>query len=36
MDNTTAIIPFTDALAHHFTALNKAWLQKYFEVEPVD
>ncbi|WP_462250201.1 GNAT family N-acetyltransferase [Ferruginibacter sp.] len=36
MDNTIAIIPFTEALAHHFTALNKAWLQKYFEVEPVD
>jgi ribosomal protein S18 acetylase RimI-like enzyme len=36
MDNTIAIIPFTDELAHHFTALNKAWLQKYFEVEPVD
>jgi ribosomal protein S18 acetylase RimI-like enzyme len=30
------IIPFEDALATHFTALNKAWLQKYFEVEPID
>ncbi len=36
MDNTITIIPFTEALTHHFTALNKAWLQKYFEVEPVD
>ncbi len=30
------IIPFNDELAPHFTALNKAWLQKYFEVEPID
>lgn len=30
------IIPFTNKLATHFTALNKAWLQKYFEVEPID
>ena len=36
MSGSIAIIPFTEALAHHFTALNKAWLQKYFVVEPVD
>jgi ribosomal protein S18 acetylase RimI-like enzyme len=36
MDSTIAIIPFTNALAHHFRALNKAWLQKYFVVEPID
>jgi ribosomal protein S18 acetylase RimI-like enzyme len=36
MDNKIEIIPFIDALAHHFTALNKAWLQKYFVVEPID
>jgi ribosomal protein S18 acetylase RimI-like enzyme len=36
MDNKIEIIPFIDALAHHFTALNKAWLQKYFVVEAID
>ena len=30
------IIPFSQDLAPHFTALNTAWLQKYFEVEPID
>ena len=30
------IIPFSDALAPHFARLNKAWLEKYFNVEPVD
>ena len=30
------IIPFQDKLACHFTRLNKAWLQKYFKVEPID
>ena len=36
MQNNITIIPFTETLAPYFTALNKAWLQKYFEVEPVD
>ncbi len=36
MQNNITIIPFTQSLAHHFTALNKAWLQKYFVVETID
>ncbi len=35
-NNTITIVPYKDELAYHFTALNKAWLQKYFEVEPID
>lgn len=31
-----SIIPFEDAFAADFSRLNKAWLEKYFEVEPVD
>jgi hypothetical protein len=30
------IIHYDDALAIDFAALNKAWLQKYFVVEPID
>ena len=30
------IIPFSDELAHHFTRLNTAWLEKYFVIEPID
>ncbi len=33
---TIEIVPFSEALAIHFTRLNTAWLQKYFVVEPVD
>ncbi len=36
MNDTIRIIDFTPPLAQHFSALNKAWLNKYFEVEPVD
>ncbi len=36
MENNILIIPFSDELAVHFTNLNKAWLQKYFFVEPID
>lgn len=36
MQNNITIIPFTATLAHYFTALNKAWLQKYFVVEAID
>ena len=36
MQNNITIIPFTDALAANFAALNKAWLTKYFEIEPLD
>ena len=36
MQNNITIIPFTNTYAHHFTALNKAWLQKYFVVEAID
>lgn len=31
-----SIIPFVPELAIHFERLNKAWLEQYFEVEPVD
>ena len=30
------IISFTDELAPEFAALNKAWLVKYFTIEPLD
>jgi ribosomal protein S18 acetylase RimI-like enzyme len=30
------IVPFTNEYMPYFTALNKAWLQKYFEIEPID
>ena len=30
------IIKFSDEYSKHFTALNIAWLQKYFKVEPID
>jgi hypothetical protein len=30
------IISFSDELAHHFTRLNTAWLEKYFVIEPID
>ena len=30
------IISFSDELAHHFTNLNKSWLEKYFVMEPID
>ena len=36
MQNNTTIIPFNETLAADFAALNKAWLKKYFEVEPKD
>jgi ribosomal protein S18 acetylase RimI-like enzyme len=36
MENTISIISFTNELAHHFTNLNKAWVKKYFEIEPLD
>lgn len=36
MQNNITIIPFTESLAADFAALNKAWLTKYFEVEPLD
>ena len=36
MENKIEIIPFTDNLAINFAELNKAWLKKYFEVEPKD
>lgn len=36
MEIKIEIIPFTESLAANFTALNKAWLKKYFEVEPKD
>jgi ribosomal protein S18 acetylase RimI-like enzyme len=36
MENTISIISFKDELAYHFTNLNKAWVKKYFEIEPLD
>lgn len=30
------IIDFEDAYVEDFAALNKAWLQKYFKIEPID
>ena len=36
MENKIQIVPFSDALASHFTELNKAWVEKYFEIEPLD
>jgi N-acetylglutamate synthase-like GNAT family acetyltransferase len=30
------IVNYSDELAHHFHDLNKAWLEKYFVVEPID
>ena len=36
MENKIKIVPFTDELADHFSALNTAWVKKYFELEPID
>jgi ribosomal protein S18 acetylase RimI-like enzyme len=36
MENKIKFIPFNDELAKHFTALNKAWVEKYFVLEPLD
>ena len=35
-DHHIEIISFTDELAPEFAALNKAWLVKYFTIEPLD
>lgn len=36
MENIIEMVPYSDELGIHFTALNKAWVQKYFELEPID
>ncbi len=36
MQHNITIVPFSNEYAQHFTELNKAWLEKYFEVEPID
>lgn len=36
MEDIIEIVSFTDALAANFVELNKAWLTKYFEIEPLD
>ncbi|MBC7887601.1 MAG: GNAT family N-acetyltransferase [Ferruginibacter sp.] len=36
MPSNIEIIPFSEALAGHFTRLNTYWLEKFFVVEPVD
>lgn len=30
------IIDYTPELAHHFDKINRAWIEKYFTVEPID
>ncbi len=34
--NKVEIIAYNDSLAGAFKQLNEAWLQKYFEIEPID
>jgi ribosomal protein S18 acetylase RimI-like enzyme len=36
MENKIEIIPFSSNLAANFADLNKAWVQKYFVLEPLD
>jgi ribosomal protein S18 acetylase RimI-like enzyme len=36
MESKIEIVPFSDDLAIHFTTLNRAWVEKYFEIEPLD
>lgn len=36
MDKNIEMVPYTDNLSHHFTTLNRSWVQKYFELEPID
>jgi ribosomal protein S18 acetylase RimI-like enzyme len=36
MKNVISIEPFNNKLAIYFTKLNKAWVKKYFEMEPLD
>lgn len=36
MEEQVEIIEFNDELALHFRDLNRAWLEKYFVVEPID
>ena len=36
MEDKIEIIPFTEAHSNDFARLNIAWLEKYFEVEPID
>ncbi len=36
MNNPIQIIPFSKELIPHFKAMNVAWLEKYFSVEPID
>lgn len=34
--NDIRIVPFKPEYAIHFNSLNKAWLEEYFTVEPID
>jgi N-acetylglutamate synthase-like GNAT family acetyltransferase len=36
MDNVIELIDYEEAYAQRFHDLNKAWLEKYFVVEPID
>ena len=33
---TVAVVPFRDELAHHFAALNREWIERYFAIENAD
>ena len=34
--NVTQVVRFTGELAPHFEALNREWIEKYFEIEEAD
>ena len=36
MSNAISIIPFEAGLVAHFIRLNKAWIERYFTIEPAD
>ncbi|HSH65805.1 MAG TPA: hypothetical protein VLB84_08410, partial [Bacteroidia bacterium] len=36
MHNTIRIVPYRPEYAIYFERFNKAWLEEYFEVEPID
>ena len=36
MESKIEIVPFSDEMAMHFASLNRAWVEKYFEIETLD
>lgn len=36
METSITLLPFEPQLVAHFARLNKAWIQKYFALEPLD